>query len=42
MDDIKPGNEIERVPLEFREFLNFVNDGQREMYIFGADIAGKL
>ena len=41
MDDIKPGNEIERVPLEFREFLNFVNDGQREIYIFGADIAGK-
>ncbi len=41
MDEIKLGNEIERVPLQFPQFLNFVNDAQREIYIFGADIAGK-
>ena len=41
MDDINPGNEIERVPLRFHDFLNFVSDGQREIFIFGADIAGK-
>jgi len=34
-------SEIERVPLNFKRFLEFVREGQHEVYIFGADIAGK-
>lgn len=34
-------SEIERVPPNFKRFLEFVRVGQHEVYVFGADIAGK-
>ena len=32
---------IERVPQDFKKFLDFVSRQHYEVYIFGADIAGK-
>jgi hypothetical protein len=33
---------LSRVPREVKDFCNYVNEDKKDIYIFGADIAGKI